>query len=90
MNSKLEIFAQEEQKLLASLASLQLELENTNEKLCIVKDEAKEKTIEMEDHINQLQVDLNVALMEKDETKECLSNLNEALQQVHHYISRNI
>jgi len=88
MNSKLEIFAQREQQLLASIASLKLELENTNETLCIVKDEANEKTIEMEDYINQLQVDLNAALMEKAETKECLSNLNEALQEVHHYILR--
>lgn len=82
MNTKLMNTAQEEQSLLASLASLKAELKNANNEVQNMKKEGEETSIEIEEHINHLQIDLDAAIAREAKTKNCLSNLTEALQQV--------
>jgi chromosome segregation ATPase len=87
MNMKLKNATQEEQKLLASLASLKAELKNANNEVQNMKKEAEDTSIEMEEHVNHLQIDLDAAISRETKTKNCLSNLNEALQQVYDFAS---
>ncbi|KAG0619650.1 hypothetical protein M758_4G154600 [Ceratodon purpureus] len=82
VNSKLKNATQEEQNLLASLASLRAELKNANNEVQNLKKEVEDTTIEMEEQINHLQDDLNAAVLRETKSKICISNLNEALQQV--------
>ena len=82
MNARLKNATQEEQNLLTFLASLKAELKNTNNEVENMKKEAEHTSIEMEERINHLQIDLDAAIVREEKAKKCLSNLNEALQQV--------
>lgn len=82
MDTISKIASQREKELLASLASLQSELENKTYELVDLKEKAAISSNKIEKESNQLLDNLNAANLKGTNTKECLIKLHEVLQQV--------